>query len=277
MPINIDDAKIAGFFPRKKFSQNFLTDKNVADKIVRLPELTADDTVIEIGPGRGILTEGLLKTGAKVIAVEIDRNLASAVAQRFHDNKNLEIINADALKLSYKQLSEECGKKLKVVSNLPYHISTPIIFKFLEEKEAFSTLVLMLQREVAQRIIANPGSKDYGVLSVFVQIAADVKIKLEVPPSCFYPKPKVYSSVVRFDILDKPKVKTDDSDFFKSVVKAAFGQRRKTLLNALKALELPVQRISDALKKACIDPQRRGETLSLEEFCVLSSKLREIA
>ncbi|MBI3754495.1 MAG: ribosomal RNA small subunit methyltransferase A [Deltaproteobacteria bacterium] len=266
-----------GFSPLKRFSQNFLTDERVAGKIIDALELTADDTVIEIGPGLGILTERLLDTGAKVLAIEIDKGFADILDKRFGNRDNFEkIICQDALKVSYTELSAKYGRKFKVVSNLPYNISTPMIFKLLDEREVLSLLVLMLQKEVAQRIVSQPDAKEYGVLSVFVQLLADVRIEFNVPPSCFYPAPKVYSSVVRFDILQRPRVEVDDMEFFKKVVKASFGQRRKTLFNALKALKLPVLKIRSALELSQIDLQRRGETLTLEEFGILSNKLKKI-
>lgn len=274
-----------GLSPLKRFSQNFLTDERIAGKIIDALELTADDTVIEIGPGLGILTERLLDAGAKVLAIEIDKGFADILDKRFGGRDNFEIINQDALKISYKALFCRGGKKLtpadikqgfKVVSNLPYNISTPMIFELLDEREVFSLLVLMLQKEVAQRIVSQPDAKEYGVLSVFVQLLADVRIEFNVPPSCFYPAPKVYSSVVRFDILQRPRVEVDDMEFFKKVVKASFGQRRKTLFNALKALKLPVLKIRSALELSQIDLQRRGETLTLEEFGILSNKLKKI-
>lgn len=270
--------KSHGFSPLKRFSQNFLTDERIAGKIVDALELTANDTVIEIGPGLGMLTERLLDTGAKVLAIEIDKGFADILDKRLSSRDNFEkIICRDALKVSYKEFSAGYGKKIKVISNLPYNISTPVIFKLLEEREAFSMLLLMLQKEVAQRIVSQPDTKEYGVLSVFVQLLADVQIEFDVPPSCFYPAPKVYSSVVRFDMLDEPRIKVNDIVFFKKVVKASFGQRRKTLFNALKALKLPVLQIRSALELSNIDPQRRGETLTLEEFGILSSELNKIA
>src|SRR3970040_1111152 len=236
--------KSYGLIPRKRFSQNFLTDRNIAARIVNALGLKGDDAVIEIGPGLGILTDGLLESGAKVIGIEIDRDLAGGLKERFDGRNNLEIINADALKISYKELAAQRKEKLKVVSNLPYNISTPIIFKLLEEREIFSMFLLMLQREVAQRIVSPPDNKEYGVLSVMVQLLADVKIEFDVPPSCFHPAPKVYSSVVRFNILNRPRIDVEDVAFFKRVVKASFGQR--------------------------------GELLTLEEFAVLSRELKKL-
>ncbi|MEK6540231.1 MAG: 16S rRNA (adenine(1518)-N(6)/adenine(1519)-N(6))-dimethyltransferase RsmA, partial [Deltaproteobacteria bacterium] len=257
--------KSYGLMPRKRFSQNFLTDRNIAARIVNALGLKGDDAVIEIGPGLGILTEGLLDSGAKVIGIEIDRDLAGRLKERFDGRNNLEIINVDALKISYKELAAQRKEKLKVVSNLPYDISTPIIFKLLEEREIFSMFLLMLQKEVAQRIVSPPDNKEYGVLSVMVQLLADVKIEFDVPPSCFHPAPKVYSSVVRFNILNKPRIDVEDIAFFKKVVKASFGQRRKTLLNALKSLNIETPQLVELLNIINIDSKRRGETLTLEE------------
>ena len=269
--------KSYGLIPRKRFSQNFLTDRNIAARIVNALGLKGDDAVIEIGPGLGILTEGLLDSGVKVIGIEIDRDLAGGLKERFNGRNNLEIINADALKISYKELAVQRKEKLKVVSNLPYNISTPIIFKLLEESEIFSMFLLMLQKEVAQRIVSPPDNKEYGVLSVMVQLLADVKIEFDVPPSCFHPAPKVYSSVVRFNILNKPRIDVEDVAFFKRVVKASFGQRRKTLLNALKSLNIETPQLVELLNIINIDSKRRGETLTLEEFAVLSRGLKKVA
>ena len=268
--------KSYGLIPRKRFSQNFLTDRNIAARIVNALGLKGDDAVIEIGPGLGILTDGLLESGAKVIGIEIDRDLAGGLKERFDGRNNLEIINADALKISYKELAAQRKEKLKVVSNLPYNISTPIIFKLLEEREIFSMFLLMLQKEVAQRIVSPPDNKEYGVLSVMVQLLADVKIEFDVPPSCFHPAPKVYSSVVRFNILNKPRIDVEDIAFFKKVVKASFGQRRKTLLNALKSLNIETSQLLELLNIINIDSKRRGETLTLEEFAVLSRELKKL-
>lgn len=289
--------KSYGFSPLKRFSQNFLTDERIADRIVTALELTKDDVVIEVGPGLGILTERLLDTGAKVLTIEIDRGFADILHKRFGGRDNFEIVNQDALKISYKELfcsrvgcahqkqvdknggqslSYNDDKRFKVVSNLPYNISTPIIFKFFEERECFSTLILMLQKEVADRIVSKPDTKEYGVLSIFVQLLADVKTEFQVPPSCFYPKPKVYSSVVRFDILQKPRVEIGDIIFFRKVVKAAFGHRRKTLLNALKSLKLSASHLRNAFELSGIDPKKRGETLSIKDFANLSNELKKM-
>jgi len=268
-----DILKSYGILPRKRFGQNFLLDKNIAKKIVHLAEIKPDDVVLEIGPGIGALTELLVETGARIIAVEIDRELFSVLAKRFSNKKNIEILNEDALEISYDELAKKIGKKLKVVANLPYNISTLILFKFLENRNVFSNLTLMLQKEVAERITARPSCKDYGILSVFMQMFMDVKFEFNVPPSVFYPSPDVDSSVVSFHILNRPRFKIDNIEMFKRVVKAAFNQRRKTLSNALKGLDASHNAIVNALNDVGIDPSRRGETLSLEEFAKLGNCL----
>lgn len=280
-----DIIKSYGILPRKRFGQNFLIDENIARKIIRLADIKPDDVVLEIGPGIGALTELLVETGAKIIAVEIDRDLFSILAKKFSDKKNpelkpfrtgLEILNEDALKISYEELSKRFGKKLKVVANLPYNISTPILFKFLDERDVFTTLILMLQKEVAQRLAAKPSCKDYGVLSIFIQMFMDVEIGFIVPPSAFYPEPNIDSAVVRFDVLNEPRAEIEDIEIFKRLVRAAFGQRRKTLSNALKSLNIAQENISRAFELANIDPKRRGETLSIEEFARLSNFINPV-
>lgn len=272
-----DILKSYNILPRKKFGQNFLVDKNIARKIVCLADIKPDDVVLEIGPGIGALTDILVETGAKVIAVEIDKTLFLVLSERFSEKKNIEILNEDALKVSYKGLAKRYGKKLIVAANLPYNISTAILFKFLEDRGVFLKLILMLQKEVAERLAAKPSCKDYGVLSVFIQLFMDVKLEFKVPPSAFEPKPNVDSAVVSFNILDKPKFMIDDTAMFKRVVKAAFNQRRKMLANTLKGLMgtdlKSIPNIVNALEQAGIDPKRRGETLSIEEFARLCNCL----
>jgi 16S rRNA (adenine1518-N6/adenine1519-N6)-dimethyltransferase len=170
-------------------------------------------------------------------------------------------------------MASRLKKKLKVVANIPYNISTPILFKLFKEREVFTTFLLMFQKEVAERIVAVPGTKDYGVISVFSQFFADVSIEFHIPPTAFYPVPNVYSSIVRFDILDRPRVEVEDIETFKRVVRAAFGMRRKMILNALKVLGLPTDIIRNVLLDSGIDPRSRGETLSIDRFGHLSNVL----
>ncbi len=257
-------------FPKKKFGQHFLTDKNLLARIVRASETNEGDRVLEVGPGPGALTGALLNAGALVTAVEIDRELIAGLKARFSGLPAFELIQGDALKVSFLELSNKYGVKLKAVSNLPYNISGPIIFKFIKERAAFTRLVLMLQKEVAARLAAGPGTKDYGALSVLAQLWCDVKVEFNVSRHLFKPPPKVDSSVVSFNILDAPRVTVADEGVFTRVVKSAFGLRRKTLLNALKTLPAGKEEILAALDAAGIDPRRRGETLSLEEFGLLT-------
>lgn len=258
-------------YPKKKFGQHFLTDKNLIRKIVSAALVHEGDRALEIGPGRGALTEGLLDAGAFVTAIEVDKDLAEVLKERFKGTGRLEIITADALKTSFVELSRERKARFKLVSNLPYNISGPILAKFLNEREAFTLMVLMFQKEVAERIASGPGSKEYGVLSVLSQAYTDVKIEFNVSRNLFTPRPKVDSSVVSFRVLDKPKVAIEDENFFRSVVRSAFGTRRKTLLNALKTLGFEKEMIQKALLSSGIDPVRRGETLTLDEFARLTS------
>lgn len=260
--------------PKKRLGQHFLTDKNIVRRIISVADILEGDHVLEVGPGKGILTEGLLNAGARVIAVEFDPALVHALKEKFAYFKGFEVIEADALKISFLELARGRGCVFKAVSNLPYNISGPITAKFIDERAVFSSLTLMFQKEVALRLAAAPGTKDYGGLSVFSQVWADVKRELDVSRNVFFPKPKVESAVVSFRFLPSPKVEIKDEAVFKKVVKAAFGTRRKTLLNALQTLGLSREAISQALAKSAIDPQRRGETLTLAEFSRLAVELQ---
>lgn len=260
-------------FAKKKYGQHFLIDGNVIAKIVRTAGVVEGDHVLEIGPGRGALTGALLDAGADVLAVEVDATLAEGVKKDFA-GRTLEVIVQDALKLSYTGLARERGCRFKVVSNLPYNISGPILARFLKEREAFSIMVLMFQKEVAERIAARPGTKEYGSLSVFSQVFTDVKLEFDVPAHLFVPRPKVTSSVVSLRVRERPKVEVYDEVFFRDVVRAAFSTRRKMLPNALKTLGFEREETLLALKEAGVEPSRRGETLSLEEFSGLAVALR---
>lgn len=261
--------------PKKRFGQHFLTDRNVIRKIAAVARLTPEDCVVEIGPGRGALTEELLASGARVIAIEVDRDLAPLLKEKFPSG-NLEVIEADALKVSLMDVSARLGKRLKVVSNLPYNISGHITAKFINERAAISSMVLMFQKEVARRLVARPGTREYGMLSVFSQLYADLKIEFNLSKNLFFPRPEVDSSVVSFRFLDSPRVEVADEAFFSSVVKGSFSQRRKTLLNSLKQLGMDKEKLLKALELCNIDPRRRGETLTLEEFSGLALELRRL-
>lgn len=261
---------------KKKFGQHFLNDRNVIRKIADAGGVEKGDLVLEIGPGTGVLTRELLERGAKVVAVEVDSDLVGPLRERF-EGEDLTIIHTDALRASYIDLSREYGGRFKLIANLPYYISGPLLSKLLTERAAFSIMVLMFQKEVAARITAGPGGRDYGNLSVLSQAFTDVRREFDVPARLFTPKPKVDSSVVSFRVLDRPKIEVRDEKFFRSVVRSAFATRRKTLLNSLASLGLPKAEILAALAEAGIDPVRRGETLDLNEFSRLSAVLHQRA
>ncbi len=260
-------------YPKKRLAQHFLVDKNIIRKIISAAHIRQNEHVLEVGPGRGSLTEALLEAGARVTAIELDPALAGKLLERFEGVKGFELISEDALKVSYTGLSQEKRTRFKVISNLPYNVSGPILVKFIEERSAITDLVLMLQKEVATRLAARPGTKDYGVLSVLAQTYADVRCLFDVHPASFTPRPKVTSTVTSLKVLDTPRVVVLNEKFFKTVVKSAFGQRRKTLQNALKTLGRPPEEVRVVLESLNIDPGRRGETLTLDEFSKLTGAL----
>ena len=253
---------------KKHLGQNFLFDPSILHRTIEVSGVTAEDTVVEIGPGLGTLTLLLAKTVKKVIAIELDIELYEKLKEQTRSIANLELIHADALDFPYENLDP-----FKVVANIPYYITTPIIFRLLEAREKLRTMTLTIQKEVAERIVAGPGSKTYGVLSVALQYYSDPRLAFIIPRGAFRPVPKVDSAVVHLDILENPKVKVKDREFFFTTVKTAFGQRRKTLSNALKPL---VKDSREKILLAGIDPSRRAETLSLEEFAVLAETLRNL-
>jgi len=257
--------------PRKRFGQHFLVDGNIIRKILNAAGPTEGDRVLEIGPGRGALTEPLVASGCRVTAIEVDRDLAAMLRERFSDADGFELVEADALKVSYSALADEEGGRFKVVANLPYNISGPMTARLIEERAAFTRLVLSYQKEVAERLVAVPGTKDYGVLSVLAQMYLDVRAEFPVSPASFSPPPAVDSMVVSMVVRSEPRFPVGDYGVLKRVVRAAFGQRRKTLSNALKALGMGPDATARALGEAGIDPKRRGETLSLREFAALAN------
>ncbi len=255
----------------KKFGQNFLIDENILDEIVWSAGVTETDCILEIGPGIGSLTQALAENAFKVIAVEIDAKLIPILQDTLKEYKNIEIINKDILKVDLKQLIEEKseGKPVKVVANLPYYITTPIIMELLEKKLPIQSITVMVQKEVAERMQASPGTKDYGALSLAVQYYAETCIVAKVPPNCFMPSPAVESAVIRLDVSKEPRVQVQDERLFFALVKAAFGQRRKTLMNALYnlgGLSLDKQQITELLQQAGLDEKVRGEALDLAQF-----------
>lgn len=261
----------------KSLGQNFLVDKSILDRIIEGAELTKEDYVLEIGPGMGSMTQRLCESAAKVVAVEIDKKLIPVLNVTLSEFDNVTVINNDVLRVDLKSILEEYfgSKPVKVVANLPYYITTPIIMKLLEDRLNLTSITIMVQKEVGDRIKAAPGGKDYGALSVAVQYYANPKQLLLVPPHSFIPQPEVDSVVLKLDILTEPAVAVNDEKLFFRVVKAAFGQRRKTLLNALTAgnLGLSKEQLKAVLERVDIDENRRGETLSLQEFANIANNL----
>ena len=248
----------------KKLGQNFLIKRGIVDEIVHAAELTSGEPVLEVGPGIGTLTQGLAQSGADVTAIELDRRLLAVLDTTLASYDNVRIIHGDVLKLDVPSIMNH--KPFKVVANLPYYITTPIIMSLLESKLPIERLVVMVQKEVALRMVAKPGTKDYGALSVAVQYYTEPDIVLDVPPKSFLPAPAVTSSVIRCVLRDKPPVDVIDEKLFFRVVKAGFAQRRKTFSNTMKTTGLSKDRIEELLAKANIDGQRRGETFTLQEF-----------
>lgn len=258
---------------KKKFGQNFLIDKNILDKIINATEADEDSVIVEIGPGIGTLAVEMAQKGATVYAIEIDNDLIPILKEHFSPYPNIHLIHSDALEIDFKRLLEpHKDKKLKVAANLPYYITTPLIFKILETDLPWDSLTLMMQLEVAQRIVANPGGKDYGALSVGVNFYGTPKMVTKAPSSAFFPAPKVDSAVLNIKVENK--IQVESQDFFFKVVRKAFSQRRKTLLNNLSGLrELNKEQLNNLLKEINIEGNRRGETLSIEEFAHLSDTL----
>ena len=248
----------------KKLGQNFLIKRGIVDEIVHAAELTPGEPVLEVGPGIGTLTQGLAQSGADVTAIELDRRLLEVLDTTLASYDNVRIVHGDVLKLDVPTIMNH--KPFKVVANLPYYITTPIIMSLLESKLPIERLVVMVQKEVALRMVAKPGTKDYGALSVAVQYYTEPDIVLDVPPKSFLPAPAVTSSVIRCVLRDKPPVDVIDEKLFFRVVKAGFAQRRKRFSNTMKTTGLSKDRIEELLAKANIDGQRRGETFTLQEF-----------
>lgn len=262
--------KTFGIRMSKRLGQNFLVDESVVAEIVRAAQLQAGDRVLEIGPGIGTLTQALAETGADVVAVELDKKLPEILAKTLAPYENVRIVQGDILKVDIESLVQG---PFKVVANLPYYITTPILMTLLERRLPATKLVTMVQREVAERMTATPGGKSYGALSVAVQYYTRPRVVTPVPARSFIPAPEVESTVVCCDVREQPPVETDETLFFR-VVKAAFSQRRKTLANAIKTMGIPAQTLEAALERAGIDGRRRGETLALEEFAAIANAVR---
>jgi len=258
--------------PRKRFGQNFLRDQHVLDRIIDAADLRPGDRILEIGPGQGALTDKLLESGLPVLAVEIDRDLGSALQDR--QDENLSVVIGDVLRLDWEELLTEPPYKL--IANLPYNVSSQILFRVLEHRHLFSRLVLMFQKEVGDRLVAEKGTRDYGILSVLMQTWFRIQRVVKVPPGAFYPPPKVDSVVLCLEPLPKPAVAVNDQELYRKLVKGAFAQRRKTLRNSLQGSGWPAEQLDLAFRATGIDPRRRGETLDLDEFARLANRLGEI-
>jgi 16S rRNA (adenine1518-N6/adenine1519-N6)-dimethyltransferase len=266
-----------GLRPKRSFSQNFLVDLRVLDRIAEAAGLDAQTPVVELGAGLGALTAMLARRALRVVAVERDRDMAKVLRSEFAGDPQVEILEANAATLRWEDLLQRLGVRPVVVANLPYHMASPILFSLLRAGSALlSRWILMFQREMAQRLIAGPGSRRYGVLSVLVQARAMVEHVLDVPPTAFYPAPKVHSQVLRFIPLPSPRVEIGDGRAFETVVRAAFGQRRKMLRNGLLSVlgpSLGKDGVERLLAEAGIEGNRRAEELSLQEFARLGNLL----
>ena len=263
----------------KSLGQNFLIDTNVIDRILEGARVKEGDYVIEVGPGIGTLTKEMGRSAEKVVAIEIDKTLIPILEETLADFPNIEVINQDILKVNVQELVKEKlnGGPVKLVANLQYYITTPIVMKFLEEDIPVTDIVVMVQKEVADRMNAKPNTKDYGALSVAVQYYCDTEIVAKAPRHMFMPQPNVDSTVIGLHVREEQIYHVDNEDIFFKTVKASFGQRRKTLLNSLGGLGfLSKDQIKEALKEANIDEKRRGETLSIEEFASLSNAVNRI-
>ncbi|OEH84333.1 16S rRNA (adenine(1518)-N(6)/adenine(1519)-N(6))-dimethyltransferase [Desulfuribacillus stibiiarsenatis] len=262
---------------KKSLGQNFLTDLNILQKIVAAADVTKESTVIEIGPGIGTLTQQLANAAGQVIAIELDQRFLPILNENFWDQDHVSIIHGDALTVDLHQIIKEQVKfpTIHVVANLPYYVTTPILMKLLEEHLPLTNIVVMIQKEVAQRIQAQPGTKEYGALSIAAQYYAKPEIVCIVPKTVFIPEPNVDSAVIRLSIYEEPKVKVFSEEIFFAAIKAGFANRRKTLWNNFKGFrnDIVPEQIRAIFEKASIDEKRRGETLSIEEYAVLSNEI----
>ena len=268
------------FSIQKKYGQNFLIDEHVLNKIIAAAELTKDDYVIEIGPGIGTMTQRMAPLCKHVTAIEIDKELIPILSETLSEYDNVDVINEDVLKVDLKSLIDEKndGKPVKVVANLPYYITTPIIMGLLETDIPINTITVMVQKEVADRMMVGPGTKDYGALSLAVQYYATPYIVANVPQNCFIPRPNVASAVIRLTCHNEPPVKVKDVDLMFKLVRASFNQRRKTLVNGIanfSELSFSKEQVAEALTSIGLSETVRGETLDLEKFALLADELLE--
>ncbi len=265
---------------QKKFGQNFLIDPHVLDKIIAAAEITKDDFVLEIGPDIGTLTQYLAEAAREVVAVEIDSTLIPILEDTLSAYDNVSVINEDVLKVDLRKLAEERngGKPIKVVANLPYYITTPIIMSLFESHVPLKSLTVMVQKEVALRMQAGPGTKDYGALSLAVQYYASPYLAANVPPNCFMPRPNVGSAVIRLTRFEETPVQVKDEKLLFRLIRASFNQRRKTLQNGLvnsQELDFTKEQVAAAIATLGVSPSVRGEALTLEQFAALANALSE--
>lgn len=265
---------------QKKFGQNFLIDTHVLDKIIAAAGITKEDMVLEIGPGIGTMTQYLCENVREVVAVEIDKALIPILQDTLSEYDNVEVINEDILKVDIKQLTQEKngGKPIKVVANLPYYITTPIIMGLFESHVPIDSITVMVQKEVADRMQVGPGTKDYGALSLAVQYYAKPEIVANVPPNCFMPRPNVGSAVIRLTRHEKTPVQVEDEKLMFKIIRASFNQRRKTLANGLNnssEIKLSKELIAQSIEELGVSPSIRGEALTLEQFARLSNIIKE--
>lgn len=274
--VTIQIIKKYDFAFQKRFGQNFLIDGHVIEKIIKAADITKEDTILEIGPGIGTMTQYLAEAAGKVYAVEIDKNLLPVLAETLGEYDNVEVINNDILKVDIKELLGEDAGNVKVVANLPYYITTPIIMGLFENHIPAKSITVMVQKEVALRMQATPGTKDYGALSLAVQYYAQPYIVANVPPNCFMPRPNVGSAVIKLTRWDNPPVKVNDEKLMFDLIRASFNQRRKTLQNGINNapnLNFTKEQVVEALKEMGLPETVRGEALTLEQFASLSDLL----
>lgn len=279
--MDINDVKTAELVKKynfkfsKSLGQNFLVDQSVPRDIVDGANVDENDLVIEIGPGVGTLTAQLLKKAKKVVAIELDNDLIPILTEELGKNEKFELIHKDCLKVDFNEIIGD-EKSVKLVANLPYYVTTPIIVKLLKEGYNFKSLTIMIQKEVGERIDAEPNCKEYGALSLLVQYYCNTSVVRRVPPNCFIPRPKVDSIVVKLEKLEKPRVNVDNEKLMFDIIRNAFNMRRKTLWNGVKSIGPKKEDLEKAFENANIDPKRRGETLTLEEFATLSNEINKV-
>ena len=267
-----------GLRPEKRFGQNFLIDTNILEKVVDAAEISVDDLVIEVGPGLGVLTKQLASRAKHVVSIEIDKKLVSILEHELRGFNNISLIQADAMKTDLRQIIEEVRaahgiKAVKVAANLPYNITTPFICTCLEQELGIERIVVMIQKEAAERFLAKPGTKAYGAATLTTQCFANTKLVATVPPTCFYPPPDVISAITLFDVLPEPQISVNHRAFVFEIIRAAFSTRRKTLVNCLSRDGFTKPQITAALESIGLDANIRGETLSLEQFIQLAGTL----